>query len=93
MGVYKAPENLPEGCSPVGLISKDERVMFTRGYSNREGKICILDTESMTLLDEIYITPERDTHIEWVNWLYLSPDGKQLIVTVGSGIIYVYQIG
>lgn len=76
----------------MGPISIDGQLLFTRGYDTREGKICILDSNSLNLLGEIYIMPESDTHIEWVNWLYLSPDGKQLIVTVGSGIVYVYQI-
>ncbi|HNS61791.1 MAG TPA: hypothetical protein PKK96_12350 [Anaerolineales bacterium] len=92
LGVYQLPAQLPKGCSPVGPISIDGQLLFTRGYDTREGKICILDSNSLNLLGEIYIMPESDTHIEWVNWLYLSPDGKQLIVTVGSGIVYVYQI-
>ncbi|MBK9006754.1 MAG: hypothetical protein IPM31_07135 [Anaerolineae bacterium] len=92
LGVYEPPENLPKGCSPLGPISADGELLFTRGYESREGKICILDPNSLVLLGEIRVTSESDTYIEWVNWLYLSPDGKQLIVTVGSGIVYVYQI-
>jgi len=92
LGVFQLPDELPDGCSPVGPISNDGELMFTRGYGSREGKVCVLNAESFDLLNEIYIMPESDTYIEWVNWLYLSPDGGQLIVTVGSGIVYVYQI-
>lgn len=92
LGVYKLPPNLPNGCSPLGPLSTDRKLLFTRGYDSHEGEICILDPDSLVLLGKIYVMPENDTYIEWVNWLYLSPDGKQLIVTVGSGIVYVYQI-
>ena len=92
MGVYQMPEGIPEGCSPIGPVSGDGKLMFTRGYDIHEGRICILDAESLSPLGEIYVIPESDSFVEWVDWLYLSPDGKQLIVTVGSGIIFVYQI-
>ena len=92
LGPYALPANLPEGCSPLGPVSNDGAIMFTRGYETREGKICILDAKSLSLVGEIYVMPESDTYIEWVDWLYLSPDGRQLSVTVGSGIVYVYQI-
>jgi WD40 repeat protein len=92
LGTYAPPVNLPNGCAPSGPVTKDGAIMFTRGYETREGNLCILDAASLTLLGEIYVMPESDTHIEWVDWLYLSPDGRQLIVTVGSGVIYVYQI-
>ena len=92
LGAYQPPNELPNGCSPVGPISHDGTLMFSRGYDNREGKVCILDTRSFNLLGEIYITPESDNRIAWVDWLYISPDGNQLIVTVGSGIVYIYQI-
>jgi WD40 repeat protein len=91
-GAYQLPTNLPAGCSPIGPESSDGKLRFTRGYDTREGKVCILDVETLNLLGEIYVMPESDTYIEWVDWLYLSPDGRQLIVTVGSGVIYVYQI-
>jgi WD40 repeat protein len=92
LGVYELPASLPAGCSPAGPRSSDKALMFTRGYETREGKICILDTGTLALLGEIHVMPESDSYIEWVDWLYLSPDGRQLIVTVGSGIVYVYQI-
>ncbi len=27
-----------------------------------------------------------------IDWLYLSPDGRQLLVTLAGGPVYVYQI-
>jgi len=84
LGAYTAPANLPEGCSSVGPQSVDQKLLFTLGYDSHEGEICILNAESMELLGSL--------QAPWANWLYLSPDGKQLIVTVGSGSVYVYQI-
>jgi WD40 repeat protein len=92
IGTYQVPEEIPEGCSPIGPISADGNLVFTPGYDNREGRICILDAQSSSLLGEIQVIPESNSEIRWVDWLYLSPDGQQLIVTVGSGIVYVYQI-
>jgi len=91
LGVYKSPAELPKGCASTGPVSADKGLIFTRGYDKREGKICILDADKMSLLGEILVVPESD-NLGWMDWLYLSPDGGQLIVTVGSGVIYVYQI-
>lgn len=84
LGAYTAPTNLPEGCSAVGPQSVDQKLLFTLGYDSHEGEVCILNAETMELLGSL--------RAPWANWLYLSPDGKQLIVMVGSGSVYVYQI-
>lgn len=91
LGAYQKPANLPDGCSPVGPITKDQNLLFTVGYGmHHAGEICILNPQTFELLNTIsVIASEKDG---WLNWLYLSPDGKQLIATVGSGIVYVYQI-
>jgi len=83
-GTYESPVNLPEGCSPVGPQSVDRKLLFTMGYDSREGEICVLNAETLELLDSL--------HVQWATWAYLSPDGRQLIVTAGSGIVYVFQI-
>lgn len=91
LGVYQEPVNLPKGCSSAGPVSKDGRLLFTVGYDRYHGgEICILDPVTFELLDTISVVSKDDTR--WVDWIYLSPDGKQLIVTVGSGVVYVYQI-
>lgn len=92
LGTFAVPVKLTKGCAPSGPITTDGTVMFTRGYDTREGNICILNAKNHDLLGEINVMPKSDTYIEWVDWLYLSPDGRQLIVTVGSGIVHVYQI-
>jgi WD40 repeat protein len=88
LGVYERPASLPEGCAPIGPVTLDKQLMFTRGYEAREGKVCVLHPETMALLGEVSVMPEN----AGVEWLYLSPNGRQLIITVGSGVVYVYQI-
>jgi WD40 repeat protein len=92
LGAYQPPENLPDGCAPVGPITSDQNLLFTRGYDQQyAGEICILNPQTLELLGTLPVL-SSDSGDGWVGWLYLSPDGRQLIVTVGSGIIYVYQI-
>ncbi len=84
LGIYKPPANMPQGCSPVGPKSNDQKLLFTIGYDIHEGELCIINTETMELL--------QLAHTPWANWVYLSPDGKQLIVTAGSGVMYIFQV-
>lgn len=83
-GTYQPPSNPPNGCAPVGPQSLDKQLLFTIGYDAHLGQICILNALTMELLST-FDTP-------WGGWPYLSPDGKQLIVTAGGSTVYVYQI-
>jgi hypothetical protein len=82
---------LPDGCAPVGPISSDQNLLFTLGHGkNHAGQVCILKPQTFELLGTLpVLSGDADG---WMDWLYLSPDGRQLIVIVGSGIIYVYQV-
>jgi WD40 repeat protein len=91
-GVYQPPANAPAGCAPVGPVSQDKTLLFTRGYEEREGEICILNAQNMELLHTIQVIQPTYGFLHWVDWPFISPDGKQLIVTGGSGFVYVYQI-
>lgn len=92
-GAYQPPANIPTGCAPVGPLSQDKTLLFTRGYEEREGQICILNAQTMELLNTIRVIQQPTYRsLQWVDWPFISPDGKQLIVTGGSGFIYVYQI-
>lgn len=92
LGVYEPPKSLPNGCAPIGPLSADKNLLFTRGYGHdHAGEVCILDPQNFNLLGTIKVIA-NDEDDAWMDWLYMSPDGRQLIVTVGSGIIYVYQI-
>lgn len=91
-GVYQPPANTPEGCAPVGPFSQDETLLFTRGYDNHEGGICVLNAKTMELMGTLPVMHPNFQVRQWVDWPFLSPDGKQLIVTGGSGFVYVYQI-
>jgi WD40 repeat protein len=93
LGAYTPPESLPDGCAPMGPISSDQKLLFTLGYGHEQhtGEICIMNPQTFELLGTIKVV-SGDDNDGWLDWLYLSPDGRQLIVTVGSGVIYVYQI-
>jgi WD40 repeat protein len=92
VGEYQLPIGLPEGCAPTGPISRDGELLFTRGYDSREGQICILDAKDLHLVKTIEIVPRDAYTYVTVDWIYLSPDGKQLIINTLNGSIYVYGI-
>ena len=90
-GSFSSVANVPEGCAPVGPTTSDQQITFTRGYDKHEGQICVLNASSMELIRTITVAPfEKGNY--FVGWLYLSPNSKQLIVTMESGMVYVYQI-
>ena len=92
VGEYQPPTNLPEGCAPAGPVSKDGELLFTKGYDNREGQICILDAQDLRMIQAIQVIPIDARAYAAIDWLYLSPDGSQLIVNTLGGLIYVYSI-
>ncbi|MFT3891960.1 MAG: WD40 repeat domain-containing protein [Anaerolineales bacterium] len=91
-GVYQPPTSTPDGCASVGPLSQDKNILFTRGYKDHEGEICVLNAQTMELLNTISVMQSDYKSLQWVDWPFVSPDGKQLIVTGGSGFVYVYQI-
>lgn len=92
IGEYQRPEAIPEGCAAVGPVSVDGRLMFTRGYDDLEGQICVLDAQDLHQVQTIQVVPGNVDSYIIVDWLYLSPDGEQLIVNTVDGVIYVFQI-
>jgi hypothetical protein len=66
--------------------------MFTKGYDTHEGEICILDTNDQHLVQTMEVTSKIASNYDPISWMYLSPDGKQLLVSLYSGILQVYQI-
>jgi len=86
------PEDLPAGCALSGPQTPDGKLRFTRGYEDLEGRVCILDAVDLHLVQTIQVLPTAMNEIEWMKWLYLSPDGKQLVVDTRSGVLFVYQI-
>jgi WD40 repeat protein len=83
--------HIPDGCAPLGPVSNDGKVLFTRGYDAHEGEICILNAESKEMIRTLTII-QSEPRDYFVDWLFLSPDGKQLVVTLESGVIYVYHV-
>lgn len=94
---YAAPSKLEEGCTPAGPRSVDGRLLFTIGYEKHESEICILDANDYHLVDSIVVIPadsifEDVPPYNLINWIFLSPDGRHLIVDTVSGTLLVYQI-
>jgi WD40 repeat protein len=84
------PLTAPKDCFAIGPKSLDEKLTFTLGYESREGQICVLNTDTRELIRTIPV--EKTPSNYFVEWLYISPDGKQLLVTTVSGVSYIYQI-
>lgn len=92
LGEYQPPETLSEGCASVGPTTVDGNLMFTKGYDTREGQICILNANDMQLLQTIEAKSDTSSNYDPIGWLYLSPDGRQLLVSSYSGVLQVYQV-
>jgi hypothetical protein len=92
LGEYQPPKALAEGCASVGPTTVDGKLMFTKGYDAREGQICILNAEDMQLLQTMDVKSDMANSYDPLGWLYLSPDGRQLLVSSYSGVLQVYQI-
>lgn len=97
IGQYETPPTLEAGCTAAGPRSVDGKLLFTIGYDDHEGEICILDAQDYHLLDTIVVIP-ADSILEdvppynLINWIFLSPDGRHLIVDTLSGTLLVYQV-
>jgi len=94
---HSLPKNLEKGCTPAGPKSKDGKLLFTIGYKNHEGEICILDTNDYHLVKSVVVIPadsifEDVSPYNLINWLFLSPDGRHLIVDTVSGTLLVYEV-
>ena len=93
MGEFVLPENLPEGCAPFGPVLDDGRILISKGYDDRSGQLCVLDAETYELLHSIDVVSNASSsrYLD-IDWVYLSPNQKQLIANVHGGVLYVYQI-
>lgn len=91
-GPYAPPANLPAGCAPSGPLSTDGALRFTRGYDTRQGQICVLDALTLSLRATLNVLAPDAPAADRLGWLYLSPDGGQLSVTVAGESVYVYQV-
>ncbi len=92
LGEYHPPATLAAGCEPFGPVSQDGTLQFTRGYEEHTGQVCILAARDQHLLGAITVVPPAES-APALGWPYLSPDGRQLAVTVSSGPVFVYQVG
>jgi WD40 repeat protein len=80
-----------KNCSSSGARTPDGTLMITRGFENYEGQLCVLNADDLTLVSTIPVLDDtKDGY--YVGWPFISPDGKQLIVTTDSGILFIYQI-
>ncbi len=91
-GDFNLPETLQEGCSPFGEEIGDENLLFSLGYQEFTGKICILDAGTYQLIDALELLGDDLIDVQEIDWIYLSPKGDQLLVSVSGGVVYVYQV-
>ncbi len=92
IGPSQLPADVPYGCSLAGPITTDGKLVYTVGIDNLEGRICVLSTKDYSYLGSIQVITNPESSSVYTDWIYLSPDGKQLIVTTTSGVVIVYQI-
>lgn len=92
LGQYQPPATLPDACLASGPTSPDGELHFTIGYNYRTGQICVLNVDKTRLLATIEVLEPRVAKWVELEWLYLSPDGSQLVVTTTSDILYVYEV-
>lgn len=92
IGEYVAPAELPEDCILSGPVTTDGKVRFTIGVESRNGQICILDETDFSLLQTIEVLPSSAASAAPIYWLYLSPNGAQLIVNLYEGAMLVYEV-
>lgn len=92
LGEYQLPDDLPAGCSPVGPTTTDGSLMFTQGFDEHAGQICILNAGDYQLVQTMPLNASMDSNNDPMAWLYLSPNGNQLLVSTYSGVIHVFQV-
>jgi WD40 repeat protein len=93
MAPYERPDGLPDGCYEAGPVTPDGTLRFTRGVDGYEGSICVLDNQTLALVERIFVeAPLANAWYSDLMWLHLSPDGEQLIAYTCSGAIYVYAV-
>ncbi len=91
LGEYQPSKNLPDGCAPGGSLSQDGNLLFSAGYDDLDGQVCILDAHDFHLIRSFQVSPSPN-QILIVAGLSLSPDGRSLIVATTMGTVHVYQI-
>lgn len=82
----------PDGCSAYGPSSLDGGIRFTRGYGHREGQVCVLEPESLTLLDAIQVVHPDTVWDLAIASIQISPNGEQLLIATVNGIFHVFEI-
>lgn len=92
LGEYQMPDALPADCMPVGPTTTDGKVTFTRGYGSHRGQVCILDATDSHLIQAVQMISDTADIYDPIEWVYLSPDGVQLLISTYSGVLHVYQI-
>lgn len=91
-GGYTPPANLPEGCSPAGSRPADGSILFTPGYGDLAGQICILDAQEYRLLYRVPLFSGQSGAATDIAEIFLSPDGSRLYAASADGPVFVYQV-
>ncbi len=92
IGPYESPAGHVPECGSDGPITPDGGLLFTRGYGQYEGSICVLDAKDLSLRHLIPVIPGPEETEGLLGWPRLSPDGGQLSIVTGEGVIYVFEV-
>ena len=89
IGTVPPPENTQNDCTGFGPFSPDGQWRIT---SDNAGNLCLLAAEDGVLLSRLEVLPPGLRGRElYLDWAYISPDQRQLIVDVSPGALYVFQ--
>ncbi len=88
---FERPTEMPEDCVYGGPVSADGNLVFTAGYDNREGQVCVLDAHDNQLIRLIDVIPAANYDLTVAGTL-LTDDGKTLLIATTMGTVNVYQI-
>ncbi|MBP7691613.1 MAG: WD40 repeat domain-containing protein [Anaerolineales bacterium] len=89
IGKVEPPANPVADCFGAGPLSADGRWRFTLGLQARAGQVCVLDAADGSLVTTLPVAPNPAKLKRPLSWLYLSPNGAQLVVTGISGELYL----
>lgn len=92
VGIYEIPDDVPEGCFPPAISSKDSQLAFTLGYDSRMGSICVISYPDLTLIREMQVFTGENVRGAGINWIYPLSDRNRLYVTTFNGPILIFQV-
>jgi WD40 repeat protein len=89
----ESPVGYVSDCKSNGPLSLDGQLVFTQGFDNHQGEVCVLDSSSQRLEASIKVPQDGNAGDVYLGQPVISPDGVNLYFPIKDGAVYVYQIG